>query len=92
MVLSWLITIPLVCCIAISFFVSYNKIKVLFWSFFPPYICLFFFFLFDKFYFDYKVLNAIGKGFYEFLKPRGVIFDFGNIFDNGDFSSLAFDI
>lgn len=69
MVLSWLITIPLVCCIAISFFVSYNKIKVLFLSFFPPYICLFFFFLFDKFYFEYKVLSAIGKGFYEFLKP-----------------------
>ena len=23
---------------------------------------------------------------------RGVIFDFGNIFDNDDFSSLAFDI
>ena len=74
MVLSWLITIPLVCCIAISFFVSYNKIKVLFWSFFPPYICLFLFFL------------LLSK------ELRGVIFDFGNIFDNDDFSSLAFDI
>lgn len=69
MSISLLVIIPLLGLLVLSFGVSYNRIKIMFFAILPCFVLMFIFFFVDKYRLDYRLLRGVGTATYQIIAP-----------------------